>query len=153
MLLRYKREFLPYLFDGNGLECKKSRFNESCLLRCGSNIIDARIIFVLGGWWRKSRLYQNVFRCQRHTFLIESTRFKSIVRSDHQLEIPLSVIDLLRWGDAKFVFMGDFSCTQKSTFSIEYGSEDQVKNSCSKGSIHSSRFIVFLLSANNYESR
>lgn len=77
------------------------------------------------------------FRCSICASLIKSTRFKSIFLRDGDIEEPqFSIFILGRRVDTEFIFVGEFSCSQKSTLGVEDGSEDHANDSCCKWRIH-----------------
>jgi len=88
-------------------------------------------------------LYQSVFHCQNHALLTESEFSNPLAEAFVWLQVGISIVVLGGRVDAKFVFMGDFSCAQKSR--PKHWPEDQINDGCSKRGVH---FLLFIIICN-----
>jgi len=70
------------------------------------------------------------FRCSIYASFRESMSYKSIFKLDGDNdETTSSVIFLRRRIDTEFIFISEFSSSQKPTLDVEDLSEDQINNS------------------------
>jgi len=101
-------------------------------------------------WWQCC-IIPIYFRCSICALFRKSMSYKSIFKLDGDNdETTSSVIFLRRRIDTEFIFISEFSSSQKPTLDVEDLSEDQINNSGDEWRIH---FVWYVLPSNWYESR